>query len=73
MINLSLVILDVVLGRVSLLTVLAARGALQTCRDLGLDDLDFILVLAGAPNDADWDEVGALAKEELVRFLEGEP
>jgi hypothetical protein len=72
MINLSLVILDIILGRVSLLTVLAARDALKTCRSLGLDDLDFILVLAGAPNDADMDELEELAKEELVRYLGGE-
>jgi len=34
-------------------------------------DYEFVNILAGAPSDVDFAELGALAREELIRYLEG--
>ena len=63
---LSLVLVDILLGRVDQQTVKHAR-LIET-----RDDYDFALKLAGAPADVDYQELEQLAREDVIRYLRGD-
>ncbi len=63
---LSLVLGDIVLGKVSHETV--ARANLIQSRD----EYDFIVKIAGAAEDVDYAELNELAREDLSRYLQGD-
>ena len=66
---LDTVVLDILHGHVGIQTIEAARELDEL---IDTDDLDFLLVLIGAPQIPDFRELNMLALEELIRYLGGE-
>ena len=66
---LDAIVIDILRGQVSPDTIQNAR-LLDELMDV--DDLDFLLVLIGAPSAPDFRELNLLSLEELLRHIGGE-